>query len=631
MSGSGRKGKKAPPAAKSTINIIETPLAGKELSVINSDSDSDISINSVSVTEVHSNQCPCGKSNPQSLKVDCSTCPVIWHADCLLMSGDLVTDLVIASMVDWQCPYCFIPPGKRPSRVSLDNNIPIESEAVSSDKISNNIQYLATKIQTLSEQIQGMEGNGASIPTPAPHPEVSSKLSCLMSGHENLLAKLDELNVKLRSPSDQVMQSDEAVTPCINTSPQPVNPTNHIEGYTAEFIEDTNAKDIVAFLSTEKFRRKKTWSVAAYGKAYPYPGESNPETLAMPDIIQGVADKINLAHPGSDVNQCVVNKFRMTSESSPEVSDSLAEHGDKEFIIKAKSNIFTVVLEEEMTITFRDLLSEEERTLTPAHRSLYWMSQESQQLWTHRIDPVPIDLGTVDLDIKFKFKVRYSLTFRCVGKQYRNSCIVLGDSNTDHFEFGDARGKFGWLMPGERKETMRIRLIDPVACIGYANIVLHVGINDIRECAPKDKRLPTDPPPRDVPTHVNNLLQKISEIQTLSPRSRIIVSTLLPTKQPGLNSRCGVFNRLLQQHLTNARSPVKLLFFRNFFNPDTNRIHDVYGAYKNTDNVHLGRKGRPILARMIKEGVLRSTVDTRSYSDAFGSQNDGARKFPAPS
>ena len=55
------------------------------------------------------NSCPCGVRNRTDVyKVDCSKCKRLWHQDCLTMGG--LTGADIAKMVDYLCPFCYVPP-----------------------------------------------------------------------------------------------------------------------------------------------------------------------------------------------------------------------------------------------------------------------------------------------------------------------------------------------------------------------------------------------------------------------------------------------------------------------------------------------------------------------------------------
>ena len=56
----------------------------------------------------------------------------------------------------------------------------------------------------------------------------------------------------------------------------------------------------------------------------------------------------------------------------------------------------------------------------------------------------------------------------------------MGDSNTKDIQFGTGSGKVGDSYPGKRVKASRVKNIDPVECVGYQNVFLHVGTNDLR-------------------------------------------------------------------------------------------------------------------------------------------------------
>ena len=141
---------------------------------------------------------------------------------------------------------------------------------------------------------------------------------------------------------------------------------------------------------------------------------------------------------------------------------------------------------------FKNKVTQEESKLEPVEGSLYAMSIECQHHWSHRIDMANLTNTS-----------RYSITFRSVGKNFTNSTITIGDSNTKHLKFSTGqhreKGTFGYNMPGERVETFHISQIDERKCLSYQNIVIHCGINDIRDNSPG--RQMSDPQPTEVKKH----------------------------------------------------------------------------------------------------------------------------------
>ena len=114
-------------------------------------------------------------------------------------------------------------------------------------------------------------------------------------------------------------------------------------------------------------------------------------------------------------------------------------------------------------------------------------------------------------------------------QSFKNFTIILGDSNTKHLNFSGGqrqeKGAFGYRLPGERIETFHIHDIDEKKCIGFQNIIVHCGINDIRDNSPGHN--PTDPDPEDIESHVKNLITKICDIKQMCPYASLIVSPIL--------------------------------------------------------------------------------------------------------
>ena len=289
--------------------------------------------------------------------------------------------------------------------------------------------------------------------------------------------------------------------------------------------------------------------------------------------------------------------------------------------VVSHSNIFTVTIGHALPIVFRNKVTQEDSTLEPAEGSLYAMSMESQHHWSHRIDMADL----IDAS-------RYSITFRSVGKNYKNSTIIIGDSNTKHLKFSTGQhremGTFGYNMPGERVETFHISQIDERKCLGYRNIVIHCGINDIRDNSPG--RQMSDPQPTEVKEHFNNLIQKIENIKNMCPNSSIVVNPLLPTKSQNLNQRVLKFNSLLFEFLANdiRGEGVRSTNFTEFVDHEHGVLKEEYGVwdtksnnYSKRDILHMGKLGIRLLARIIRDSVYTKLVTSRSYSSTLTHQS----------
>ena len=295
----------------------------------------------------------------------------------------------------------------------------------------------------------------------------------------------------------------------------------------------------------------------------------------------------------SNINSCLITEFSGKESFIP-------EHSDDESVIRPESNIFTLTVGVPRTVIFRDLCSNSEKDILVENRSMYVMSRASQNLWTHRIDTY------IGHDEDGDSSLRYSFTFRSVGEKFKSSTLILGDSNTKYVQFGNGKGTLGKKIPGHREATYRIEQIQPERCLGYKNVVVHVGINDI-----KNYNSPN------ISSNFNKLVEKIEHIQLINPNASLIVSPILPTKLVYLNSVAIKFNNMLFHYNNYINQTFRVLDFQCFVNLNTNVLDDEYCCYNNkSDSIHLGRKGISKLAQLFIDNLLpfRKFRDGRSYS-----------------
>jgi hypothetical protein len=243
---------------------------------------------------------------------------------------------------------------------------------------------------------------------------------------------------------------------------------------------------------------------------------------------------------------------------------------------------------------------------------MYHMTRRSQEVYEHLIEKGSIESG-----------VRYSITLRAVCWKNKNATCLLGDSNTGMLRFGsDKRGTFGELMPGRKFWSPKIEDIDPVSCMGYANVVLLCGINDVRQPSVKSDA--------DIAECYSRLKQKVRQIQLLSPSTRaVFVCRLLPTKDSSLYRKVDTFNRLIFYDLVPTCKDVVWVegferFARNHVLAE--ELSKRFDSSGRPDTLHLNRSGARVLAGLIKNCVFlrlnggidrrkhRSRVDGRSYS-----------------
>ena len=480
--------------------------------------------------------------------------------------------------------------------------------------VSNSNEFNINAVRGDIKKLDGLVNElktSISMPAPPSSPAIPNLLSSYSEVLENHQSQMDSIvhrldtllvektnynfNTFTTTPNIENISPATVPKPSVSAS----NPTKHIEKYAPDFISQQDESDLCNFLDNQTFKTINSgWSVLSFGETYQYTGSPKPQNtdpVPIPDLIKNVMKEINNVFKNCDINQCTVNKYTDSSIILP-------EHSDNERTIKPESNIFTVTLGSQRDITFRDVATGNERVVTPDSRSLYVMSQPSQFLWTHRMDAGdPKDI---------KHHVRYSLTFRCVGSNYSNSTIILGDSNTKHLAFGTGSGSFGQRLPGKRIQALIIEDIDPTSCIGYKNIVIHVGINNL-----KSTKIPVlygDTKNINVYNKFILLKDKIDYINSLCPQSNIVVSPILPTKIDWLNQRALEFNKYLFEYLciVNIRS----IDFDDFLDSYWDKLDDSYGCYNSNDKIHLGRSGIRKLAKLIKDSILNPGRDGRSYA-----------------
>ena len=334
--------------------------------------------------------------------------------------------------------------------------------------------------------------------------------------------------------------------------------------------------------------------VCSFGAPYKYSNSKSNEPEEMPQLIKGLIENIAKDHPKArTTTQCLINRF--------EGPDSfLPVHSDDEKIIDPISEIYTVSLGSTGKLKYTNRLTGEQRILPAEGCSLYVMTRKSQAAWSHGIEKSTEFQG-----------VRYSITLRTVAKRYYRSTIIMGDSNTRYLKFGIGSGTFGYNMPGEAIYAPRIEDLDPTACIGYSNIVVHCGINNIKNRGTS------------VPDCAKRLINKVESIRSLCPKSKVTLNPILPTKIDSLNSRCKQFNNITFDYMDAQQDHfLQRLNFNIFADERTDLLKNELGRFNNYDTIHLGSSGIKLLVKLVKERVCGSRVDGRPYA-GVSSMNSG--------
>ena len=187
--------------------------------------------------------------------------------------------------------------------------------------------------------------------------------------------------------------------------------------------------------------------------------------------------------------------------------------------------------------------------------------------------------------------------------------VIIGDSNTQDIKFGSGEGNVGESYPGKRIKATHINQINPPDCIGYSNIVLACGTNDLR--------VPNIKHQSEINQLVNKLRCKLSEIKALCPKSKIIVLPVLPTRVPKMNENVMYYNHLVDSMLTRYYSDIWFPGLYGFLDRKSLLAEDLT---RDGDSIHLGAKGT---ARYV--GFMKYWVFQREKSDSrvYRSRNQG--------
>ena len=524
---------------------------------------------------------------------------------------------------------------KENSLVGLDSEIRTLSNLLADHKTAtSNNESLAKCISELQEDIKILQ-----LPSPTPTCndssdrfliDISEKLDRICREEADITTGLERLRESLEAAQSnhipQPARPTNAPSHHLHAAPSfPVHPTRlspstepetppvphnqvPVSDTKPEFLEHTEAEELKAFLDSTTFNQENGHSVISFGTPYQYNGsKSSSEVPPFPDCLKPLLARINTIqaelygslYSGQShltapvINSCLINRYVGPDSYLP-------RHSDSEPSIHPESSIFTISLGQSSDIKFTERLSGTESSHTCSDRSLYIMSRRSQEIFDHEMEKGSISEGT-----------RYSLTFRCVGWANKNSTCLIGDSNTRFLKFGsNKRGTFGEQMPGQKFWAPKIEEIDPVSCMGYSNVVLLCGINNIKQTNIRCEK--------DVTDCFVVLKQKIKQIQMLSPSVKAVyVCPLLPTKDLTLNRKVNDFNKLICFDLIpTCKDVVCVGGFDQFacnrvLAGELSMLFDRYGRF---DMLHLNRAGARVLAGLIKHSVflrLHNGVDKR--------------------
>ena len=392
----------------------------------------------------------------------------------------------------------------------------------------------------------------------------------------------------------------------------------------SEFLDADSLETLQSFLKDQKekgkFASESGHSVLLFGKDYHYTGaRSRGAPNPIPGPISDVIEKIYSQFDGDYfLNSVLVNYYPAGSDSY------LPEHSDNEPAINPESHIFTLSLGESRTLSFREM-STKNNVLDHVcdHNSLYLMSRHSQNFFLHRIEKP-------HSEVKSASRERFSLTFRCIDQRYRRSTLVLGDSNTSRFKFGEGEGTFGRGLPGKRQATMLIEHINPADCISYNNVVVQCGINNLTSKKVTISGL------SDVSKVFDEFKQKIDGISALNPKINVFIVPLLPTGSVTYNKYVKAFNSLIQSEIIDRNYRCMAVDVREYGYSDGILRSECKKV--EWDNIHINIKTIRKVALSIRNAIYlkynsgrKSRISSsKLYSEAVNTKPRGGGRRSIP-
>ena len=341
---------------------------------------------------------------------------------------------------------------------------------------------------------------------------------------------------------------------------------------TENFLPEEKFNDLMTFCESQTFTVEGNRKVSFYGEKYQYMG-SKKTPKPMPPILSEIAQSLgeNLNY---ELNQVLINKYEGSNSSLP-------EHKDDEFDINPQSSIFTVSLGSQTTVTFKHAKSGIRSELIARSNSLYEMSCDFQNHYTHQILPNPDNA------------LRYSITFRCIHWKNLNSTYFTGDSNFGKLKLGEGRGTIGAATPGFKDFVATVDKLKPAKCSSFRNTVVMCGTNDLKL------------PNADVLNIYKVYKGKIQQMRECNPKGNIFICPVLPSRDSNINSKIFEFNKFLFRDLTKSDLNINVVQgFGQFLERDGLLKASMHDKRTDADVLHINENGYRILVRQIKNAIF---------------------------
>ena len=358
-----------------------------------------------------------------------------------------------------------------------------------------------------------------------------------------------------------------------------------VDNVVHDFISEEIEKFLTKFIEKQPgFVKEGGREVLQYGYPYKYPGSKSPQDPpTIPTELTALLELVNekLCKDLPPANSILINKY--VGETA-----SISQHSDNEPTIDANSVITTISIGSACIIDFTPKADGDNFKLDCQRRSAYTMTRRSQDLYLHQMQQGNVS-GT-----------RYSLTFRALDVRNKNSCCIIGDSNTGSLRFGDEKGTFGRSIPGKQVYAPVIEKINPYDALGYKNVVIQCGINDIRMPDINSNSL--------IRNCYSKLARKIDQIHLVNKHANIFVCPILPTKCLEYNRKAIFFNSMIFNEFISSRCHVKAVDGFDSFLDDNGMLRRDLSRHTNRhgnpDYLHLNGRGSAFLASLIKTCII---------------------------
>ena len=488
----------------------------------------------------------------------------------------------------------------------LNNNVVKLHDMLSArfEQLENIITSLPTvpdPTEPILEGVAALLANMTPAPKPQPSPEYVAKteesLSLLMKRMEKLensCSKTCHTTSEILGRTDAFLDNIEKERTIQVTAPAPT-PSNPVKPYVSLVQFDGLTPEQLQ--AVDEFLKTVTWKKAKGGRELYYCGDCgygygpmNHPKNPIPKALIPLIDAMNKANPGHRVNTILFTRYANGTIGCPAHFDDEPELSPTDHILTWSRGPAT------RAMRFTNVHTGVTTDLPLPTNSLLTVSRESQTTWKHEI---PLDEEVADM--------RESATFRMIRHENRYHTRLYGDSNTGFIKFGAGPDNMGPRFPGNRIRVPRVGdLPEPADVPPVPKLIFHVGINDL-----------VDPvSPISCEEIALTMDRKCAAILRKLPKTKILISPLLPTINRFLNQQVQETNRLIFDVCAKYHNVI-MMDSTPFMDPDGLLLERFRG--KRPENVvHLNGHGIRALKDLFKGYIVgRAPMRGMNYKSAL--------------